>query len=64
MSLKMSKQATIELLDSNAAKYRKTHSRKAKGELLNQLMGLAGYKSSISIIRYFSCMHKGNLVEI
>ena len=34
MSLKMSKQAIIELLNSNAAKYRKTHSRKAKGELL------------------------------
>ena len=34
MSLKMSKQATLELLDSKAAKYRKAYSRKAKGELL------------------------------
>ena len=40
----MSKQAIIELLDSNAAKYRKAHSRKAKGELLKQLMELTGYK--------------------
>ncbi|MBQ7024069.1 MAG: hypothetical protein IJN29_10825, partial [Akkermansia sp.] len=49
-----SKQAIIELLDSNAAKYRKAHSRKAKGELLKQQMELSGYKSSKSIIRYFS----------
>ena len=48
MSLKMSKQATIELLISNAAKYRKAHSRKAKGVLLKQLMELTGYKSSKS----------------
>ena len=34
MSLKMSKQAIIELLNSNAVKYRKAYSRKAKGELL------------------------------
>ena len=32
MSLKMSKQAILELLNSNAAKYRKAYSRKAKGE--------------------------------
>ena len=38
MSLRMSKQAIIELLNSNAVKYRKTRSRKAKGELLKQLM--------------------------
>ena len=50
----MSKQAIIELLTSNAAKYRKSHSRKAKGELLKQLMELTGYKSSKSIIRYYS----------
>ena len=54
MSLKMSKQATLELLTSNAAKYRKSHSRKAKGELLKQLIELTGYKSSKSIIRYYS----------
>ena len=54
MSLKMSKQATLELLNSNAAKYRKAYSRKAKGELLKQLMELTGYNSSKSIIRYYS----------
>ena len=63
MSLKMSKQATIELLNSNAAKYRKTHSRKAKGGLLKQLMELTGYKSSKSIIRYFSRTRKRKQVE-
>jgi len=63
MSLKMSKQAIIELLNSNAAKYRKTHSRKAKGELLKQLMELTGYKSPKSIIRYFSRTRKHKQVE-
>lgn len=63
MSLKMSKQAIIELLNSNAAKYRKTHSRKAKGELLKQLMELTGYKSSKSIIRYYSRTRKRKRVE-
>ena len=63
MSLKMSKQAIIELLNSNAAKYRKTHSRKAKGELLKQLMELTGYKSPKSIIRYFSRTRRRKRVE-
>gem|GEM_PF-2524628 len=45
----MSKQTIIELLDSNAAKY-----RKAKSELLKQLVELTGYKSSKSIIRFYS----------
>ena len=63
MSLKMSKQAIIELLNSNAAKYRKTHSRKAKGGLLKQLMELTGYKSPKSIIRYFSCTRRRKRVE-
>ena len=63
MSLKMSKQAIIELLNSNAAKYRKTHSRKAKGGLLKQLMELTGYKSSKSIIRYYSRIRKRKRVE-
>ena len=59
----MSKQAIIELLNSNAAKYRKTHSRKAKGELLKQLMELTGYKSPKSIIRYFSRTRRRKRVE-
>ena len=63
MSLKMSKQAIIELLNSNAAKYRKAHSRKAKGELLKQLMELSGYKSSKSIIRYYSRRRRRRQVE-
>ena len=63
MSLKMSKQEIIELLNSNAAKYRKTHSRKAKGGLLKQLMELTGYKSPKSIIRYFSRTRKRKQVE-
>ena len=63
MSLKMSKQAIIELLNSNALKYRKTLSRKAKGELLTQLMELTGYKSSKSIIRYYSRIRKRKRVE-
>ena len=63
MSLKMSKQAIIELLNSNAAKYRKAHSRKAKGELLKQLMELSGYKSPKSIIRYFSRTRRRKRVE-
>ena len=63
MSLKMSKQAIIELLNSNAAKYRKIHSRKAKGGLLKQLMELTGYKSPKSIIRYFSCTRRRKRVE-
>lgn len=63
MSLKMSKQAIIELLNSNALKYRKAHSRKAKGELLKQLMELTGYKSSKSIIRYYSRIRKRKRVE-
>lgn len=63
MSLKMSKQATKELLDSNAAKYRKTHSRKAKGKLLRQLMELTGYKSPKSIIRYYSRTRKRKRVK-
>lgn len=63
MSLKMSKQAIIELLDSNAAKYRKTRSRKAKGELLKQLMELTGYKSPKSIIRHFLRTRRRKRVE-
>ena len=63
MSLRMSKQAIIELLNSNAVKYRKTRSRKAKGELLKQLMELTGYKSSKSIIRYYSRIRKRKRVE-
>ena len=63
MSLRMSKQATMELLNSNAVKYRKTHSRKAKSELLRQLMELTGYKSSKSIIRYYSRVRKRKRVE-
>ena len=63
MSLKMSKQAIIELLNSNALKYRKAHSRKAKSELLKQLMELTGYKSPESIIRYFSRTRKRKQVE-
>ena len=63
MSLRMSKQAIIELLNSNAVKYRKTHSRKAKGELLKQLMELTGYKASKSIIRYYSRARKRKRVE-
>ena len=63
MSLKMSKQAIIELLTSNALKYRKAHSRKAKGELLKQRMELTGYKSSKSIIRYYSRIRKRKRVE-
>ena len=59
----MSKQATLELLNSNAAKYRKAYSRKAKGELLKQLMELTGYKSSKSIIRYYSRTRKRKRVE-
>ena len=59
----MSKQATIELLNSNAVKYRKAYSRKAKGELLKQLMELTGYKSSKSIIRYYSRARKRKRVE-
>ncbi|MBQ4613416.1 MAG: hypothetical protein IJB31_00615 [Akkermansia sp.] len=50
----MSKQAIIELQDSNAAKYRKAHSSKAKGELLKQLVELTGYKSTKNIIRFYS----------
>ena len=34
----------MELLNSNAVKYRKAYSRKAKGEHLKQLMELTGYK--------------------
>ena len=63
MSLKMSKQAIIELLNSNELKYRKAHSRKAKGELLKQPMELTGYKSSKSIIRYYSRIRKRKRVE-
>ena len=63
MSLRMSKQATIEFLNSNAAKYRKTRSRKAKSELLMQLMELTGYKSSKSIIRYYSRVRKRRRIE-
>ena len=54
MSLKMSRQAILELLDSNEARYRKAKSRKEKGELLAQLVELTGYKSSKNIIRYYS----------
>lgn len=63
MSLRMSKQAIIELLNSNAVKYRKTLSRKAKSVLLSQPMELTGYKSSKSIIRYYSRMRKRKRVE-
>lgn len=63
MSLKMRKQAIIELLDSNATKYRKPHSRKSKSELLKQLVELTGYKSSKRIIRYYSRTRKRKRVE-
>ena len=63
MSRKMSKQSTIELLNSNAVKYRKTRSRKSKGEPLKQLMELTGYKSSKSIIRYYSRTRRRRRVE-
>ena len=63
MSLRMSKQAIIELLNSNAVKYRKTRSRKAKGELQKQLMELTGYKSSKSIVRHYSRTRKRKRVE-
>ncbi len=59
----MSKQAIIELLNSKALKYRKAHSRKAKGELIKQLMELTGYKSAKSIIRYYSRIRKRKRVE-
>ena len=59
----MSKQAIIELLNSNALKYRKSHSRKAKSEHLKQLMELTGYKSTKSIIRYHSHIRKRKRVE-
>ena len=64
MSLIMSKQAIIESLNSNAAKYRKTRSRKAKSELLMQLMELTGYKSSKSIIRYYSRVRKRRRIAL
>lgn len=63
MALKMSKQAILELLDSNEAKYRKTQSRKAKGVLLAQLMELTGYKSSKNIIRFYAKKRKPPLPE-
>lgn len=63
MSLKMSKQAILELLDSNETKYRNARSRKVKSELLNQLLELTGYKSSKSIIRYYSRKRKRRKAE-
>lgn len=63
MSLKMSKQAILELLDSNEAKYRKTQYRKAKSEFLEQLRELTGYKSTKSIIRYYSKKRKRKRAE-
>lgn len=63
MSLKMSKQAILELLDSNEVKYRKTQSRKAKGVLLAQLVELTGYKSSKNIIRYYAKKKRPPLPE-
>ena len=63
MSLKMSKQAILELLDSNEARYRKAQSRKAKGALLAQLMELTGYKSSKNIIRYYAKKKRPPLPE-
>ena len=63
MSLKMSKQAILELLDSNEARYRKAQSRKAKGALLAQLMELTGYKSSKNIIRYYTKKKRPPLPE-
>ena len=63
MSLKMSKQAILELLDSNEARYRKAQSRKAKGALLAQLMELTGYKSSKNIIRYYAKKKRPPLSE-
>lgn len=57
----MSKQAILELLDSNETKYRKTRSRKAKGALLAQLTELTGYKSSKNIIRYYAKKRKASL---
>ncbi len=59
----MSKQAILELLDSNETKYRKARCRKVKSELLNQLLELTGYKSSKSIIRYYSRKRKRKKVE-
>ncbi len=54
MSLKMSKQAVLELLGSNEAKYRNVRRRKVKSELIKHLLELTGYKSSKSIMRYYS----------
>lgn len=59
----MSKQAILELLDSNEAKCRKTQSRKAKGVLLAQLVELTGYKSSRNIIRYYAKKKRPPLPE-
>lgn len=59
----MSKQEIIELLNPNAAKHRKSHSRKAKSEILKQLVEHAGYKSSESIIRYYSRAQKRRRAE-
>lgn len=63
MSLKMSKQAILELLDSNESKYRKPQSRKAKGTLLSQLMELTGYKSSKNIMRCYTKKRRPPLPE-
>lgn len=63
MSLKMSKQAILELLDSNEAKYRKTQYRTAKSELLEQLRELTGYKPTKRIIRYYSKKRKHKRAE-
>lgn len=63
MSLKMSKQATLELLDSNENKYKNARCRKVKTELLMQLAELTGYKSTKSIIRYYSRKRKRRRIE-
>ena len=63
ISLKISKQAIPDLLDSNEARYRKAQSRKAKGALLTQLMELTAYKSSENIIRYYTKKKRPTLLE-
>lgn len=63
ISLKMSKQAILRLLNSNGTKYKKARCRKAKSALIEQLMELTGYKSTKSIIKHCSQKRKRNHTE-
>lgn len=63
MPLKMSKQAIIELLNSNKQEYRNAKSRRAKSRLLLFLMQSTGYKSPKTIIRYYSQKTSGHKKE-